>query len=70
MCLVVYVLLRSPEAGFKRRLMGVFEHPEPPGTPLQCEYIIYMHVLSHLGKSHSNEAYKKYLTESSALAAG
>ena len=23
-------LLRSPEAAFKRRLMGVLEHPEPP----------------------------------------
>ena len=26
----VYTLLRSPEAAFKRRLMGVLEHPEPP----------------------------------------
>ena len=31
----VYTLLRSPEAAFKRRLMGVLEHPELPlGTPL------------------------------------
>ena len=24
------MLLRSPKAAFKRRLMGVLEHPEPP----------------------------------------
>ena len=26
---VYYTLLHSPEAAFKRRLMGVLEHPEP-----------------------------------------
>ena len=26
----VYTLLRSPEAVFKRRLMGVLKHPESP----------------------------------------
>ena len=33
----IYTLLRSPEAVFKRRLIGVLEHPSPPpplGTPL------------------------------------
>ena len=29
-CIAYNTLLRSPEAAFKRRLMGVLEHPEPP----------------------------------------
>ena len=32
--------LRSPEAAFKRRLIGVLEHPEPP-TGYATDTILY-----------------------------